>query len=46
MRQPSSLAAKNWIVARQLFFAALSAGTMLLIGHGMFSMLQTNGSTP
>jgi membrane glycosyltransferase len=37
---------RRWIVLRQLFFAALSAGTVLVIGHHMFLMLQTNGLNP
>jgi membrane glycosyltransferase len=35
--------APRWIVARQLFFAGLSACTMVVIGRAMFSMLQANG---
>jgi membrane glycosyltransferase len=34
---------RRWIVARQLFFAALCLVTMLIIGRGMFSMLSING---
>jgi membrane glycosyltransferase len=37
---------RRWIVLRQVFFTALSAGTMLVIGRGMFAMLQTNGLNP
>jgi membrane glycosyltransferase len=35
--------ARRWILLRQLSFAAVCAGTLLAIGHWMFSMLQTNG---
>jgi membrane glycosyltransferase len=35
--------ASRSIVLRQLSFATVCAGTMLVIGRGMFSMLQTNG---
>ncbi len=35
--------ARRWIVLRQLVFAALAGGTVLVIGRRMFSMFQTNG---
>jgi len=38
--------ARRWIVLRQLFFVALCAGTMLVVGRGTFTMLQTNGLNP
>lgn len=38
--------ARRWIVLRQLSFATVSAGTLLVIGLRMFSMLQTNGLNP
>ena len=38
--------ARRWIVLRQLFFAILSVGTVLVISHHMFMMLQTNGLNP
>ncbi|HEY3861984.1 MAG TPA: glucans biosynthesis glucosyltransferase MdoH [Verrucomicrobiae bacterium] len=42
--QPSTLnSARRWIIVRQMFFAALSAGTMLVVGYGMYSMLRING---
>jgi membrane glycosyltransferase len=43
MSAPSLNPAQRWIVLRQLSFAAVSVGTLLLIGQSMFSMLQTNG---
>jgi membrane glycosyltransferase len=33
----------RWILLRQVLFVAVCAGTMLAIGRGMFSMMQTNG---
>jgi membrane glycosyltransferase len=38
--------ARRWIVLRQLSFAAVCAGTLLVIGHWMLAMLQTNGLNP
>jgi membrane glycosyltransferase len=38
--------ARRWIVLRQVSFAAVCFGTLLMIGHWMLSMLQTNGLNP
>ena len=46
MNETSLNPARRWIAPRQLLFAALSAGTMLAIGRGMFYLLQTNGFNP
>jgi membrane glycosyltransferase len=41
---PMSLSpARRWIIVRQLLFFALCAGTILIIGRGMFGMLELNG---
>jgi membrane glycosyltransferase len=43
MNETSLNTARRWIVLRQVFFAALSAGTMVVLGHAMFSMMRING---
>jgi membrane glycosyltransferase len=43
MKAPPLNPARRWILLRQFSFTALSAGTLLVIGRSMYSMLGTNG---